>query len=240
MNNAYRAGARAAQGFQDSKNPYDSVVSGCYSIYYWMMDRLHNGGGPGGPARHGQRHRLYGGRLGADRMGGWGRSHQRDLELSVQCAWRRYRSLGPKRRSPMTSSPDLRGVGEAAQALDQQDSRWLGYRRVGRGWGPSGGPGRAHLLIPAYQAAALINLALRLAEGRWGRRARPCCAAARRQFGQPPGGTPGGPCADGGGKWDRRLGAAWPVLAVSAQLGPHHHPLYVKDHRLGGDPPYRT
>ena len=28
MNNAYRAGARVAQGFRDSKNPYDSVVSG--------------------------------------------------------------------------------------------------------------------------------------------------------------------------------------------------------------------
>lgn len=63
MNNAYRAGARVAQGFRDSKNPYDSVVSGCYSIYYWMMDRLHNGGRPAGPARHDQRHRLYGGRF---------------------------------------------------------------------------------------------------------------------------------------------------------------------------------
>ena len=44
---------------QDSKNPYDSVVSGCYSIYYWMMDRLpQRGPGRAGPARHGQRHRL--------------------------------------------------------------------------------------------------------------------------------------------------------------------------------------
>ena len=31
MNNAYCAGARAAQGYRDSKNPYDSAFSGCYS-----------------------------------------------------------------------------------------------------------------------------------------------------------------------------------------------------------------
>ena len=33
MNNAYRAGARAAQGYRDSKNPNDTAISGCYSIY---------------------------------------------------------------------------------------------------------------------------------------------------------------------------------------------------------------
>ncbi|MEA4934413.1 MAG: glycosyltransferase family 2 protein [Lawsonibacter sp.] len=47
MNNAYLAGAKAAQGYRDSKNPYDTVVSGCYSIYYWMMNRFHNGGRAG-------------------------------------------------------------------------------------------------------------------------------------------------------------------------------------------------
>ena len=47
MNNAYRAGARAAQGYRDSKNPFDSAISGCYSIYYWMMDRFHNQGKAG-------------------------------------------------------------------------------------------------------------------------------------------------------------------------------------------------
>lgn len=47
MNNAYCCGARAAQGYRDSKNPYDSAISGCCSIYYWMMDRFYNGGKAG-------------------------------------------------------------------------------------------------------------------------------------------------------------------------------------------------
>lgn len=42
MNNALRAGIRVAQGYRDSKNPYDTVVSGCYSIYYWMINRFYN------------------------------------------------------------------------------------------------------------------------------------------------------------------------------------------------------
>lgn len=44
MNNAYAAGARAAQGFRDSKNPDDSPVSTCYSVGYWMMNRFYNAG----------------------------------------------------------------------------------------------------------------------------------------------------------------------------------------------------
>lgn len=88
MNNAYRAGARAAQGFRDSKNPYDSVVSGCYSIYYWMMDRLHNGGraGLGLPAMiNGTGFMVAASVL--ERMGGWRtETISEDLELSVQCA----------------------------------------------------------------------------------------------------------------------------------------------------------
>ena len=42
MNDACCAGARAAQGYRDSKNPYDTAVSGCYSIYYWMINRMYN------------------------------------------------------------------------------------------------------------------------------------------------------------------------------------------------------
>ena len=88
MNNAYRAGARVAQGFRDSKNPYDSVVSGCYSIYYWMMDRLHNGGraGLGLPAMiNGTGFMVAASVL--ERMGGWRtETISEDLELSVQCA----------------------------------------------------------------------------------------------------------------------------------------------------------
>ena len=42
MNDAYCSGARAAQGYRDSKNPYDTAISGCYSIYYWMINRMYN------------------------------------------------------------------------------------------------------------------------------------------------------------------------------------------------------
>ena len=47
MNNARMAGARAAQGYRDSKNPYDTAVSGCSSIYYWMMAHRDHQRGPG-------------------------------------------------------------------------------------------------------------------------------------------------------------------------------------------------
>ena len=42
MNDAWQAGARVAQGFRDSKNPADTPISGCYSIYYWMIDRFYS------------------------------------------------------------------------------------------------------------------------------------------------------------------------------------------------------
>lgn len=42
MNNAWCAGAKAAQGYRDSKNPYDTSVAGCYSIYYWMVNRFYS------------------------------------------------------------------------------------------------------------------------------------------------------------------------------------------------------
>ena len=42
MNNALCGGARAAQAYRDSKNPYDTAMSGCYSIYYWMLGRFYN------------------------------------------------------------------------------------------------------------------------------------------------------------------------------------------------------
>lgn len=43
MNNTLCGGAQLAQGYRDSKNPYDSAISGCYSIYYWMINRFYNG-----------------------------------------------------------------------------------------------------------------------------------------------------------------------------------------------------
>ena len=42
MNNALCGGAKAAQAYRDSKNPYDTAISGCYSIYYWMLNRFYN------------------------------------------------------------------------------------------------------------------------------------------------------------------------------------------------------
>lgn len=40
MNNAWCEGAVAAQGYRDSKNPTDTMISSCYSIYYWMVNRM--------------------------------------------------------------------------------------------------------------------------------------------------------------------------------------------------------
>ena len=87
MNNAYRAGARAAQGYRDSKNPYDSPISGCYSIYYWMMDRFHNQGkaGLGLSAMLGGTGFMVSAAA-FEQMGGWRtQSISEDLEMSVQC-----------------------------------------------------------------------------------------------------------------------------------------------------------
>lgn len=42
MNDALASGSSLAQGYRDSKNPYDTAISGCYSIYYWMINRFYN------------------------------------------------------------------------------------------------------------------------------------------------------------------------------------------------------
>ena len=41
-NNALCGGARVAQGFRDSKNPDESWVAGCMSIFHWFMSRFFN------------------------------------------------------------------------------------------------------------------------------------------------------------------------------------------------------
>lgn len=41
-NDALNAGARIAQGYRDSKNPFANWVSGGSSVFYWFMDRLYN------------------------------------------------------------------------------------------------------------------------------------------------------------------------------------------------------
>ncbi len=42
MNNAMCRGARIGQGYRDSKNPYDTFISSCYSIYYYIVNRFYN------------------------------------------------------------------------------------------------------------------------------------------------------------------------------------------------------
>ncbi|MGI5893401.1 MAG: glycosyltransferase family 2 protein [Candidatus Merdivicinus sp.] len=42
MNDALCSGAKAGQAYRDSKNPYDTAMSGSYSIYYWMINRFYN------------------------------------------------------------------------------------------------------------------------------------------------------------------------------------------------------
>ena len=42
MNNALESGVRIAQGYRESKNPKDSWVSGCQSVFYWTINRFMN------------------------------------------------------------------------------------------------------------------------------------------------------------------------------------------------------
>lgn len=42
MNKAYQGGAKVAQGYRDSKNPYDTVISSSYTIYYLSYNRFYN------------------------------------------------------------------------------------------------------------------------------------------------------------------------------------------------------
>ena len=42
VNDALCSGYRVAQGFRDSKNPFDNWMSGSMSVFYWFMSRLYN------------------------------------------------------------------------------------------------------------------------------------------------------------------------------------------------------
>jgi len=42
MNNALASGEKIAQGYRDSKNPNDSWISGCQSVFYWTLNRFLN------------------------------------------------------------------------------------------------------------------------------------------------------------------------------------------------------
>ena len=168
MNSAWLAGAQAAQGFRDSKNPYDTPLSGCSSLYYWMLNRFHNGGRAGldlsalitGTGF------MISSRL-LDRLGGWNsETISEDLELTAQCVLAGERVWWVP----------------GAITYDEQPLTWAESRKQRRRWssgtiqvarlalprvlGAMGEAPRlaladlgATLMIPAYQLAALAGLA---------------------------------------------------------------------------------
>ncbi len=167
MNNARLAGVQAAQGYRDSKNPYDTAVSGCSSIYYWMMDRFHNGGkaGMGLSAMIGGTGFMVTQRL-LDRLGGWRtETISEDLELTAQTV------LAGER---VAYVPKAVTYDEQPLTWEQsftQRRRWTsGTLQVARRYLPDLGELQAQrprlalfdfeftLLLPAYQLAALSGL----------------------------------------------------------------------------------
>ena len=167
MNNARLTGVQAAQGYRDSKNPYDTAVSGCSSIYYWMMDRFHNGGkaGLGLSAMIGGTGFMVTQKL-LDKLGGWySETISEDLELTAQTVQAGERvAYVPKAvtydEQPLTW----------AQSIKQR-RRWTsGTLQVARRYLPALGAAQnqrprlaifdfeATLLLPAYQLAALAGL----------------------------------------------------------------------------------
>lgn len=167
MNNARLAGVQAAQGYRDSKNPYDTAVSGCSSIYYWMMDRFHNGGkaGLGLSAMIGGTGFMVTQRL-LDRLGGWRtETISEDLEITAQAV------LAGER---VAYVPKAVTYDEQPLTWEQsftQRRRWTsGTLQVAQRYLPDLGERQAEqprlalfdfeftLLLPAYQLAALAGL----------------------------------------------------------------------------------
>ena len=167
MNNAYRAGARAAQGYRDSKNPYDSPISGCYSIYYWMMDRFHNGGKAGlglSALLNGTGFMVSA--VAFEKIGGWcTKSISEDLEMSAQCALAGV----PIAWVPKAITYDEQPL--TFRESIKQRKRWTsGTLQIAGAWVPMVGRSLvehphirtldigATMLIPAYQAVALVGM----------------------------------------------------------------------------------
>ena len=167
MNNARMAGVRAAQGYRDSKNPYDTAVSGCSSIYYWMMDRFHNGGkaGLGASAMIGGTGFMVTQTL-LDKLGGWRtETISEDLEITAQTV------LAGER---VAYVPKAATYDEQPLTWEQsftQRRRWTsGTLQVAQRYLAALGDAQARrprlalfdfeatLLMPAYQLAALAGL----------------------------------------------------------------------------------
>ena len=162
------AGARVAQGYRDSKNPYDSTMAGCYSIYYWMMDRFHNGGKAGlglsalvnGTGFMVSAHTL-------EKLGGWRtETISEDLEITAQCILAGEKVCWV----PKAITYDEQPLDYALSV--KQRRRWtsgtiqVAGQYLKKTWGAANGSHQivalvdlgATLLIPAYQVAALVGL----------------------------------------------------------------------------------
>ena len=168
MNNARMAGARAAQGYRDSKNPYDTAVSGCSSIYYWMMDRFHNGGkaGLGVSAMIGGTGFMVTQAL-LDRLGGWHtETISEDLEITAQAVLAGERVAYVPRavtydEQPLTWEQSLTQRRRWSSGTLQVAQRYLPALNEAQADRPrlSLFDFKATLLLPAYQLAALAGLA---------------------------------------------------------------------------------
>ena len=172
MNNAYQSGVRAAQGYRDSKNPYDTPVSGSCSIYYWMMDRFHNGGKAGlglSAMVNGTGFMVSAETLEA--LGGWNtQTVSEDQELTAQCVLAGERvHWVPKAitydEQPLTYAQSVvqrrRWSSGTLQVAETYLGQAAGERRTRRR-GLALTDLEATLLVPAYQAAAVVGLAISL------------------------------------------------------------------------------
>ena len=168
MNCAWLAGAGAAQGYRDSKNPHDTPLSGCSSLYYWMMDRFHNGGRAGA----GLSAMITGtGFMVSDRvlrkLGGWNSATiSEDLELTAQCVLAGERVWWAPRaitydEQPLTWGESLKQRRRWTSGTLQVAGRYLPLLARALWTAPSLALAdlMATLLIPLYQVAALAGLA---------------------------------------------------------------------------------
>ena len=168
MNNACLAGAMAAQSCRDSKNPYDTALSGCASIYGWMMDRFHNGGkaGLGLSAMIGGTGFMVTQKL-LDRLGGWyTETISEDLEITVQTILAEERiAYVPKAvtydEQPLTWEQSIKQRRRWVSGTLQVAETYLptAARRFGARPRLSLFDLSATLALPAYQLAALAELA---------------------------------------------------------------------------------
>ena len=167
MNNARMAGVQAAQGYRDSKNPYDTAVSGCSSIYYWMMDRFHNGGkaGLGASAMIGGTGFMVAQTL-LDKLGGWRtETISEDLEITAQTVLAGERvAYVPKAvtydEQPLTWEQSFTQRRRWSSGTLQVAQRYLSALGDAQARQPRLAlfDFEATLLMPAYQLAAMAGL----------------------------------------------------------------------------------